>query len=503
MRLRLTPTLALALTAASTLVMVVADDYLGAVGIVVAVTLSTVGLVVLLDLERKGRAVRISAVVASAAVVLIAAVVLGPTDSHDLWSYAMYGRILSVHHASPWVVTPAHFPTDPFLSHVARGWRHTTSIYGPAFELMAAAITKVGGDAATAVRMLFTSTFALATAAGGVIVFRRTRSSAATALVLLHPAIAVAGILGGHNDVLVGLGLLGAVVFVQDDRPIAAGLSAGLATLVKLTGGIGILALAAWAFAHHGRDWTVRFAGAAFGLVALAYLPFGTSGFSAFLHNRGSLSRASAWEFPRLLTGLDHRHTALNIGLPRSDTQLIITLGTVVMIAIAVWMAIKLRHRADPGTPLVAAIGSYLIFAPYVLPWYPAWVIPTIGLNPRAPVGRLLALQGAALVVVYELKTQSLAGWIASIVWWISVLVSVTLCVVFLRLTRTGEPDPEPALVGARNRYSSAGRLMLRPTSSADTPSGPITSTIGSGRSSNSVRNARLMVACISYNDVM
>ena len=448
MRSRLSPTLALALTAASTLVMVVADDYLGAVGIVVAVTLSTVGLITLLDLERKGRAVPIGAVVASAAVVLIAAVVLGPTDSHDLWSYAMYGRILSVHHASPWVVTPAHFPADPFLLHVARGWRHTTSIYGPAFELIAAAITKLGGDAATAVRMLFTSTFALATAAGGLIVFRRTRSSAATALVLLHPAIAVAGILGGHNDILVGLGLLGAVVLVHDDRPIAAGFAAGLATLVKLTGGIGILALACWALAHRGRGWAARFAGAAFGLVALAYLPLGTSGFSAFVQNRGSLSRASAWEFPRLLTGLDHRHTALNVGLPQSDTQLLITLGTVVMIAIAVWMAIKLRHRADPGTPMVAAIGSYLIFAPYVLPWYPAWVIPTIGLSPRSPVGRLLALQGAALVVVYELKTQSLAGWIASIVWWISVLVSVTLCVVFLRVARN--PEPSPDLVDAR-----------------------------------------------------
>lgn len=447
MRNRLSPTLALALTAASTLVMVVADDSLGAVGIVVAVTLSTVGLITLLDLERKGRAVPIGAVVASAAAVLIAAVVLGPTDSHDLWSYAMYGRILSVHHASPWVLTPARFPADPFLLHVARGWRHTTSIYGPAFELVAAAITKLGGDSATAVRMLFTSTFALATAAGGLIVFRRTRSPAATALVVLHPAIAVAGILGGHNDILVGLGLLGAVVLVQDDRPVAAGFSAGLATLVKLTGGLGILALACWVLAHRGRGSAARFAGAAFGLIGLAYLPLGTSGFSAFVHNRGSLSRASAWEFPRLLTGLDHRHTALNLGLPQSDTQLLITLGTVVMIAIAVWMAIKLRHRADPGTPMVAAIGGYLIFAPYVLPWYPAWVIPTIGLNPRAPVGRLLALQGAALVVIYELKTQSLAGWIASVVWWISVLVSVALCVVFLWAARNAEPAP--ALVNA------------------------------------------------------
>ena len=57
---------------------------------------------------------------------------------------------------------------------------------------------------------------------------------------------------------------------------------------------------------------------------------------------------------------------------------------------------------------------------------------------------------------------------------------------------RSGRGQP-PALVSRGSRS----------TSSADTPSGPTTSTIGSSRSSNSVRNARLIVACISYSDVM
>lgn len=416
--------------------MVLADDSIGPLGIVIAVAISMVGLVALLEFERADHHVPIGAVVLCAAVVLGAAIVAGPHDSQDLWSYTMYGRILSVHHASPWVVTPAHFPHDPFLARVAVGWSHTTSIYGPAFELLAAGITKLGGDAATAVRMLFTSTFAIAAAAAGWIVYRRTRSSAATALVVLHPAIVVAGIAGGHNDILVGLGLLGAVVLAHDDRPVAAGVAAGLATLVKLTGGIGILGLGCWALANRGPRWAARFAAAGIGLVALAYLPLGTSGLSAFAQNKGSLSRASAWEFPRLLTGLDHRHTAFNFGLPQSATQLLITCGAIVTVVLAVWIAVRLRRNVDPGPSMVATIGSYLIFAPYVLPWYPAWVIPTIGLHPRAPASRLLALQGAELVIVYELKTQSLAGWVAGIVWWVAVLGSVGLCVLFLRAVR-------------------------------------------------------------------
>ena len=422
--------------------MVIADDTIGPVLIVIAVTLSMLGLVSLLDLERAGRTVPLRMVVIAAAVVLGAAIFAGPHDSHDLWSYAMYGRILSVHHASPWVVTPAHFPMDPFLGRVASGWRHTTSIYGPVFEVIAATITRIGGGAADAVRWLFTSTFAVATAVAGWIVYRRTRSSAATALVLLHPAIAVAGIAGGHNDILVGLGVLGAVVLARDDRPVAAGVAVALGTLVKLTGGIAIIAIACWGLAHHDRRWTIRFAGTALGLIALAYLPLGTTGFSAFVRNRGSISRASPWEFPRLLTGLDRRHTALNLGLPQSGTQLLITFGTVIMLAVIAWIAISQRTRLDPGVSVVAALGGYLLFAPYVLPWYPAWVIPTIGLTARSPVARLLALQGVGLVIVYELKTQSLTGWVASGVWWVSVLGSAALCVAFVRAVRSKPVAP-------------------------------------------------------------
>jgi alpha-1,6-mannosyltransferase len=425
--------------------MVVADDYLGPVEIVVTVTLAMIGLVALLDLERAGRLVPIRAVAATAGAVFLTAIIVAPHDSHDLWSYAMYGRILGVHHSNPWVMTPAQFPTDPYLLRVAAGWRHTTSIYGPAFTLLAAAITRVSGDAAIAVRMLFTSTFAIAVAGAGWIVYRRTRSSAAVALVLLHPAIAIAGLSGGHNDVLVGVGLLGAVVLAQDDRPVASGLVAGLATLVKLTGGIGILALLCWGLRHHGRRWTTRFAAAAVGLVGLAYLPLGTTGFSAFVKNRGSLSRASAWELPRLLTGLDHRHTAIKLGLPNSDTQLLISLGALVTVAITIWLAIRMARARNPAIGVVAALGGYLIFAPYVLPWYPAWVIPTIGLVPRVPVARLLALQGAALVVVYELKTQQLGGAVSNVVWWTAVAGSCALAIAFIvSVRRTVDVDAEP-----------------------------------------------------------
>ena len=435
---------------AVSLVLVVDDDAVGALGILAGVTVITIGLGALLHAERQGQTVATGAVVTAGAIVLGAAVVVAPHDSHDLWSYAMYGRILSVHHGSPWVLTPAHFRRDPYLGLVAKGWRRTTSIYGPAFELLAATITRVAGQATTAVRMLFTATFAGAAAGAAWIVHRRTGRAAAVALVLLHPAIVLGTVAGGHNDGLVGLGLLGATVLLLDDRPVAAGLAAGAATLVKLTGGIGILALAAWTLAHRGRWTAAAFAGSGVALVGLAYLPLGPSGLSAFVHNRDSLSRASAWELPRLLTGLDHRHTPIRLGLPGTDTQLLVSVGALVTIALTLLVAHRMRHADHPAVPLVAALGTYLVVAPYVLPWYPAWVIPALALVIDRPVARLLAVQASVLVVVYELKTQSLGPFAATLIWWSAVLVSVGLAIAFvvtLRRSLTARGAVTPALL--------------------------------------------------------
>src|SRR5689334_14338779 len=182
-----------------TLVLVVADDDLGPLGILVGVAIATVCLFALLAHERAGATVPIRAVALAGAAVLVTAILVAPHDSRDLWSYAMYGRILSVHHASPWTVTPARFPADPYLARVAVGWRHTTSIYGPGFELLAAAVTRVAGDAAVVVRTAFTTTFAVAAALAARVVYRRTGRAAATALVLLHPAITLGTLAGGHN----------------------------------------------------------------------------------------------------------------------------------------------------------------------------------------------------------------------------------------------------------------------------------------------------------------
>ena len=53
--------------------------------------------------------------------------------SRDVYSYVMYGRIISEHGANPYASMPEDFPDEPL------GYRDETSVYGPAFTTLSAA----------------------------------------------------------------------------------------------------------------------------------------------------------------------------------------------------------------------------------------------------------------------------------------------------------------------------------------------------------------------------
>ena len=56
--------------------------------------------------EARQPALKLRAVVFAIAFVLGVAVTMAPQRSGDVWSYAMYGRIVAVHHASPYRHVP-------------------------------------------------------------------------------------------------------------------------------------------------------------------------------------------------------------------------------------------------------------------------------------------------------------------------------------------------------------------------------------------------------------
>ena len=163
-------------------------------------------------LEHRRRVLGPHVVVAAIAVVFAVAVLVPPRTSNDLWSYTMYGRIVTVHGASPYSHVPHDFTSDPFLTRVSPIWRHRGSVFGPLWVGWSAVGTSVAGDSALASRLFFQLTAAAVAAAILLVVWRRTRSPAALIWLGLQPVFGAMAVNGGHNDLVVGLAILAAAL---------------------------------------------------------------------------------------------------------------------------------------------------------------------------------------------------------------------------------------------------------------------------------------------------
>ena len=204
--------------------------------------------------------VRPATVVLLAAPLLGLAVAVPPHGSHDLWSYAMYGRMVSHYHASPYRHIPAEYAGDP-MRHLVT-WTHTKSVYGPVFTAVSAVLMTVAGGSTLLARLAFQGTAALALVAIVGMLWRREVSPVALALLVLNPVVVIGIVNGGHNDLLVGGLALAAVYRLQQQRPVVAGALLASAGLIKVSAllaaarrpGLGVAAMGTQGRAGPGGD---------------------------------------------------------------------------------------------------------------------------------------------------------------------------------------------------------------------------------------------------------
>ncbi len=333
------------------------------------------------------------AVAVAAGVVLAVAVVLPPHGSHDVWSYAMVGRTVAAHHANPYVTPPGAFPADPILAGVARGWRHTTTPYGPVFVAYAAGVASVAGPHPLLERWGFQLGDALAVALALWLLWRATGMSSALVLLAMHPVVSATIVNGGHNDALVGLAVLAAALLARADRFAASGWALAAGALVKLPAGLAVLPLAAWA-------WKRRGVGAAIEVSAPPLvLALGSNAFvPGALHSvasadAGVVSRGSVWNL-----ALQAR-TWFAASWGGSGFAPLLTKGALVMVAlfalVAARQALHARTRVDGG--VATATSSWLFAGAYTLPWYAGWSLPVAALQPASPVTALIVVQAGFL----------------------------------------------------------------------------------------------------------
>lgn len=177
-----------------------------------AMTLSSLSFLGILRSARRGDlSVRLLLIGALALHTLVTA--LPPLFSHDVYAYAMYGRIAAVHHSNPYVSPPAQFANDPLFDFVDELWRDQPPLYGPAFTHLAALLASALPSSASliwAFKVLIglagTATLVLCAATARRVAPRHVALAVAT--LGWNPLFLLVATGGAHNDALVSLGVI-------------------------------------------------------------------------------------------------------------------------------------------------------------------------------------------------------------------------------------------------------------------------------------------------------
>ena len=390
-----------------------------------SVTLVLAAAVLAMDLARREHRdptdVRPIALVICA--LFVVAVAVPPRFPSDIRSYAADGRLVAHYHDNPYAVSPGRHSGDPAFSRV----RDATAPYGPLFIGATAFVSFVSRSHVSWQRWWYQGSAALAIAAALLLLWRTRRSSAAVVFLGLHPAVAGTVVNGGHNDALIGLAVLSAVIAAERQRFGVSGSIVAAAMLIKVTAGLALVPIAMWAATRYGGPALRRFLAP----VAIVVIPSVLAIPGLFTSIRASnfalVTRTSVWSMYPFRGPL----------LPRFGDGAVTQLS-LVCVSVAVVLIARDRTR-DLRDRVTGAVAAWLVLSAYVMPWYTVWALPVAAYDHRRPFARVVAAQGAVVASAFLVPSTLLANRFVSFAFgWIA---SVGLLAAFVYAARTGRRD--------------------------------------------------------------
>ena len=383
------------------------------------ITVACVGFVGVLLASRHG-GVSTRAVIAWSVAIIALACVGPPLFSHDLFAYAVYGRLVVFHHANPYVQTPSVAPHDLFYPY--NPWTHVRSVYGPVFTEISVALVWVFRSAAatvTAFKVLaglcWVTTVLLAARLG-----RRqgpTQACFAATVIGLNPVVVFRLVAGGHADALVALASIAAITAWYDARPLLVTVFLTLAMLVKIVAVIPfviflVASIRALPTTSDRMKNLAKHLAIFLGLSIIAFLPFGYTPrvLSASLSD-GSLSGGSLRPPEVMIASRAAsllRHVGLSAQVAHANRVI-----EVAFLAVAVLAILVLLRRGDTRPVperVVLALMIFLLCSPWLEPWYLAWFIPFVGFVTRRTV--IAVAVALSLIASESLVTQLTSGLI-------------------------------------------------------------------------------------------
>lgn len=341
----------------------------------------------------------------------IPVLVAAPLFSHDVYSYAAQGEMMS-HHISPYQYGPLVLgpSSNSFTSLLDPFWRDTPSPYGPFFLGISGFLTSLSQHNVLAdlilLRVLALVGVVLIAVSLPSLTRRLGRDPALVfGFVLLNPITVLHLIGGAHNDALmVGL-LVAGIALAKRNRPVLGIVLCALAASVKIPAAIGIV--------YIGWEWvgmrvplrerarpvvtSILIAGTVMGSLSLITgLGWG------WVANLNAPNAVRSWLSPTTFMGVLFSDALHLVGVTVAQHSILSVTRAIGLLA-ALVVAVLLLFRADRiGT--VKAMGLTLLLvvllSPVVQPWYLSW-----GLVLLAPVAsgwlrRVLIILSVAAVFV-------------------------------------------------------------------------------------------------------
>lgn len=350
---------------------------------------------------------------------------LYPVTATDLFQYVLRARVRVVHGANPMTVTPDQFPDDPLLP-FAGEWTDDLSPYGPAWELVAEGIARLGAlDAVSGALAYKTVAFLAYLACMALLAWGTDGNGGALLLFAWNPLVLLQGPGNGHNDLLMlAWALVGLLLWERKRWWIPAVAALSLAVLTKMSAALLAPLLMAAVLRSQGswlrRCGTLLVAGAlALAFVLLAYLPFWPP-----------------WEsITGVLNEFTQRYTYTIAALLRMTLRTFIakdlaaaiprTAGRIIFAALYLWILIRLwQQRMRLAEAGFCATFLYLLTATSYRIWYPLWLVPLAALcfTPRTRLRTfLLCLTSELSILMFYLAWRWLlngavlpqADWLA------------------------------------------------------------------------------------------
>lgn len=353
-------------------------------------------------------------VVLWSSIVLIAvAVVIPPRESADVWSYAMYGRMVDHFHADPYRVSPLAFSGDPWFWRVSVWWQDTRTVYGPAFTAASAVGMHLAGDSALRARLFFQLLTGASVVAALVLLYRRRVEPAALMFLGLSPVMVISVVNGAHNDALVGLAALGAVIAVGRRWRVVAGVALGMAALVKLIALLPAAAVVVWVWRQQGRAAAVKLGAVIGGVVAGGYLLVGGPSALAPLQEASRLvDRFSLWGpfgQPKPVSPLGQGPLGGLLISPVPQQWLTGAIRLAPLLLLAVVGTLVLFGGSSESRPSAGAgaiVLAFVLATSYIQPWYLAAVLPLVALQWRSRLAFLAVGYSVLLLLGDEWLTS-------------------------------------------------------------------------------------------------